>query len=142
MLSSRVHLGAYSSKSAVPTNSESSWEDSRSDNEREDSGGGSKASKVVARLLVTKYRYKYFSYSQFQCCLPNETLKFVYLWHRRLLSFALWLFRWKAAQQHQRFCDNKTSKANHNWNQQRPRLLTLADKRRWRRMESVFKQVT
>ena len=26
--------------------------------------GGSKASKVVARLLITKFRDKYFSYSQ------------------------------------------------------------------------------
>ena len=64
MLSSRVHLGAHSSKSEVPTKSESSWDDSRSDNEREESGGGSKASKVLTRLLVTKFRDKYFSYSQ------------------------------------------------------------------------------
>ena len=32
--------------------------------ERKVREGGSKASKVVARLLVTKFRDKYFSYSQ------------------------------------------------------------------------------
>ena len=56
------YLGAHSSKSAVQR--ENLVKKIRSDIEREESEGGSKASKVVARLLVTKFRDKYFSYSQ------------------------------------------------------------------------------
>ena len=82
------NLGAHSSKSVVQR--ENLVKKIRSDNEREESEGGSKASKVVARLLVTKFRDKYFSYSQspirgsrYQRRMKAPT----YLWQRVVRKF-------------------------------------------------------
>ena len=58
------NLGAHSSKSAIQRVNLVKKILDQIMRERRVREGGSKASKVVARLLVTKFRDEYFSYSQ------------------------------------------------------------------------------